>query len=34
MQLEAAINHLKELIKAKPITVPAAPPYPLKGERP
>ncbi len=29
-QLEAALGYLQELIKAKPVTVPAAPPYPKK----
>ncbi len=29
-QLEAAIKHLQELIKTKPVPVPKTPPYPIK----
>jgi tricorn protease len=29
-QLDAAVKHLLELIKSKPVPVPAAPPYPIK----
>ncbi len=32
-QLEAAVKHLQELIKAKPVDVPAAPPYPIKAPK-
>ena len=29
-QLEAAVKHLQEQIKAKPVPVPPPPPYPIK----